>query len=55
MDNITFATLKIGNFCIDIPIEVIEKDKPFSPDCVADISKIKDGVMTEPIVDNEYL
>ena len=30
MDNIAFATLKIGDLCFDIPIEVIGKDKPLA-------------------------
>ena len=40
----TFTTLKIGDFCFDIPIEVIEKSKPFNLDCVVDVGKIKGGV-----------
>ena len=40
----TFVTLKVGDFCFDIPIEVIEKSKPFNLDCVVDVGKIKGGV-----------
>ena len=40
----TFVTLKVGDFCFDIPIEVIEKSKPFNLDCVADVSEIKGEV-----------
>ena len=39
----TFVTLKVGDFCFDIPIEVIEKSKPFNLDCVVDVGKIKGG------------
>ena len=39
-----FITLKVGDFCFDIPIEVIEKSKPFNLDCVVDVGKIKGGV-----------
>ena len=39
-----FITLKVGDFCFDIPIEVIEKSKPFNLDCVADVSEIKGEV-----------
>ena len=39
-----FATLKVGDLCFDIPIEVIEKSKPFNLDCVVDVGKIKGGV-----------
>ena len=37
------VTLKVGDFCFDIPIEVIEKSKPFNLDCVVDVGKIKGG------------
>ena len=39
-----FVTLKVEDFCFDIPIEVIEKSKPFNLDCVVDVGKIKGGV-----------
>ena len=39
-----FITLKVGDFCFDIPIEVIEKSKPFNLDCVVDVSEIKGEV-----------
>ena len=39
-----FVTLKVGDFCFDIPIGVIEKSKPFNLDCVVDVSKIKGEV-----------
>lgn len=39
-----FVTLKVEDFCFDIPIEVIEKSKPFNLDCVVDISEIKGEV-----------
>ena len=39
-----FVTLKVGDFCFDIPIEVIEKSKPFNLDYVVDVGKIKGGV-----------
>ena len=39
-----FITLKAGDFCFDIPIEVIEKSKPFNLDCVVDVSEIKGEV-----------
>lgn len=29
MDNIAFATLKVGDLCFDIPVKVIEEAKPF--------------------------
>ena len=38
------VTLKVGDFCFDIPIEVIEKSKPFNLDCVVDVSEIKGEV-----------
>ena len=39
-----FITLKVGDFCFDIPIEIIEKSKPFNLDCVVDVSEIKGEV-----------
>ena len=43
VDDMIFATLKIGDFCFDIPIEVIEESKSFSIECATDIDKIKGG------------
>lgn len=43
MSDMTFTTLKIGDFCFDIPIEVIEESKSFSIECATDINKVKGG------------
>ena len=44
MDDIAFATLKIGDFCFDVPIEVVKESKPFSIECVAELDKVRGGV-----------
>ena len=42
-DNIYFVTLKIGDFCFDIPVSVISESKAFNIECATDIDKIKGG------------
>ena len=44
MDDIAFTTLKIGDFCFDVPIEVVKESKPFSIECVAELDKVRGGV-----------
>ena len=39
-----FVTLKVEDFCFDIPKKKKKKSKPFNLDCVVDISEIKGEV-----------